>query len=105
MIFQRNDLSAIDLWRDYIEARDKHDQVGDHQPAAQLLNHPHRGERTGTHMHAPWIGTAVAHDVPSLIAARALDPYLAFAHGRPEVAHHLREHRPVGYLLERLAQD
>src|SRR6202045_2569760 len=84
---------AIDLRRDDVETSDQHDQVRDHQPAAQLLNHAHRSEGTSTHVDPPRIAAAVAHHVPSLVTARAFHPHLAFAGRRTKVAHHLREHR------------
>src|ERR1700739_538636 len=52
---------AIDLRRDPGEARDQHNQFRDHQPAAELLDYPHRGERAGAHVDPPWIAAAIAH--------------------------------------------
>src|SRR5580692_3264983 len=95
---------AIDLRRDHVQARDKSDQVRDHQSRAEFLDDTHRRERSRADVHPPWISGAVAHDVPSHIAASALEPNLAFPGRWLEIARHLREHWPARNLLQRLAQ-
>src|SRR5947208_1201550 len=96
---------AIDLRRDHVEACDQRNQVRDHQPAAEYVDHAHRSERTGANLDPPWIAGAVADAVPAHVAASALQAYLGLAGGRLEIARHFREHRARRNLLERLAQD
>src|SRR5579875_1254194 len=97
--------STVDLGRDYIEAGNQRYQVGDHQPAAELVNHTHRGKRPGADMHAPRIGAAVADRVPAHVAARALDSNLALSRLGLEIARHFGKYRTVGDPVERLTQD
>src|SRR6516162_8808576 len=56
-------------------------------------------------MNSPRKGTAVADRVPSHIAAATLDPNLAFALGRFEIARNFRQYRTVGDMGQRLTQD
>src|SRR5229473_2685660 len=83
----------IDLRRDHVETRDQSNQVRDHQAPAEFLNDTHRRKRSRPHVHPPWISGAIADDVPSHVAARALDADLTFARGRFEIARHLSQHR------------
>src|SRR5262249_46625035 len=88
-----------------VEAGNHPHQVGDHQSAADFVDDAHRGKRPGAHLAAIRELAAVAHHIPSHVAARALDADIGVAGGRLELARHLGDHRPLGDLLEALAKN
>src|SRR5512134_423165 len=96
---------SVDLREDDVEAADDGNDVGDHQPLRDLLEEVHRHEGSGADLQPEGVHGAVADQVDPRLPARAFGAEVRLADRRLEDAGDLRQHRPVGDLLERLPHD
>src|SRR5512140_4035691 len=96
---------SVDLREDDVEAADDGDDVGDHQPPRDLLEDVHRHEGAGADLQPEGVHRTVADQVDPRLPARALGAEVHLAGGRLEKAGHLRQHRSIGDLCDRLPND